>query len=133
MEILPIVGFATGFLLIAMAARHMFAKQPEREWSGLIGEMTSHNGPVTICRVIGSHGNGEPVVTNRSPSEDSSMPWSTRRNEESANQFFEWEWKDRTEDDPGDAYYNPRPARWFQCQKLSSRSNGDTDRKYERK
>lgn len=119
---------------IAMAAKG--GKQQTTEGTviwGLVGEKTSQNGPITIKRIVGPRGNGEPILTNRAPGEDKSQPWTTHRGDDGAEPFFDYQWKERTEDDPGDAYYERRPARWWEFRKLSSRSDGNTERIYERK
>lgn len=124
--------------------------------SYLVGEMTSHNGPVTITKIVGPHSYNEESVANRSPSEDSVQPWRVRRmnDDDRETQFFEWQWRERTEDNLGDAYYSPTggsvfyntgrglatiknallPSRWRQFKKLSEHSDGEsTERKYHRR
>jgi hypothetical protein len=131
------------------------ARQDKRPNDGpvifrLIGEQAARDEPVVIKRIVGPHSNGEPIIVNRAPAEDNSVPWVTRRNGEGAETYFEWEWKDRTEDDPGDAYYKEansdvifrgrrikahcRPQRWWKFKRLSQNDNGDDhDRMYSRR
>jgi hypothetical protein len=135
-----IVFAGVGLLLIIIAVSKIIAAvRPQKpregiEIYGLIGEKTSQNGPVTITRIVGPRGNGEPILTNRHPDEDKDMPWAVRRNGDGAEPFFDYQWRDRTEDDPGNVYHDPRPRRWFEFKKTSEHSDGnDTERIYTRR
>ena len=133
MEIaLTVIGFILTTTGVYFWASRIFRRSAWKEIHG----HCSQGGPIVIDKIVGiRYDHGEPTLRNRPAREDESKPWETHRDEESANHFFEWQWRERTEDEPGDAYYDLTNTRWWQFKKLSKNSpNGEGPKQvYERR
>jgi len=152
MEIaLMVIGFILTTIGVYFWASRIFRRS---EWKEIHGHYVKEGPIIVIDKIVGTrYDHGEPTLRNRPAHEDDSKPWRTKRagDDDRETPYFDWQWKERTPDELGDAYYEEidedvffqgerikqhcRLQRWWEFKRLSKNSpNGEGPRQiYERR